>query len=367
MMTPAGPKPSQSSAIESCGLFDRPEVMSAVLRFHCKGYTVSKIIKAVAEKYPEIELNRADPYAIVREAARRGWLQFRPPQNLALAEELRRTNPWLNSVNVVRTTVSRDVALHAADALVRLLKCYRRADDRQEVHVGFAGGHSVRALARAFADLLSKPEQGLPETIVFHSMAAGFDPTDPTTDPNTFFTYFLNEPVLQIKPKFMGLNAPSIVKDGDIRRLRELADIKAAFAGMNKIDIIVTSGTEWSDPHSALLKRMQTSTASMEVLAKAGCIGDILWRPLADDGPIEQPTEIRALTLIELSQLTGFIRRGKHVLLMLGPCGGCSQPKGRLLGSILDQRNPLITDLVVDTRTVVQLEKLKIDRAARRA
>ena len=61
------------------GGLERRELISAVCRFFCKGYTVRQILLAMAEEYPQVELKREDPYALVRDAARRGWLRFRPP------------------------------------------------------------------------------------------------------------------------------------------------------------------------------------------------------------------------------------------------------------------------------------------------
>ncbi len=90
------------------------------------------------------------------------------------------------------------------------------------------------------------------------------------------------------------------------------------------------------------------------MLEAASCRGDIFWRPIADDGPIQADTDTRALTLIELSDLPGLIRAGKRVLLMLAPCGKCHRPKGRLLKCVLEQKRPIITDLVVDSRSVEQ-------------
>ena len=43
------------------------------------------------------------------------------------------------------------------------------------------------------------------------------------------------------------------------------------------------------------------------------------------------------------------------VLVMLAPCGKCHAPKGELLEAVLNQEQPLITDLVVDTLTVSQM------------
>ena len=335
--------------------YDRRQIVSVICRYHCKGYTVRQMCDALARVFPHVEFKREDFYEHIRYAAKRNWLHFRPPRHLRLADQIRDNYTYLKSVRVVHTAVLRDVAQHAARTLIGLLQTYRRKWNRDEVHIGFAGGHSMRALARAFADELCEPAKDLPRNVVFHALASGFDNTDPTTNPNAFFTYFMYKPMLQIKPHFLGLSAPAIVTPDLLRLLKKLPDIKAAYASAKSIDIVVTSGSQWSDEDSALRKRVQRSSQCMETLEKEQCVGDILWRPLSDRGPIEAETEYRALTLIELGQLPAIIRGDAHVLLMLGPCGNCHVPKGRLLRCVLEQKRPLITDLVVDSGSASQL------------
>jgi len=336
---------------------DRNEVISAVCRLFVKGLTIRQILEAMEKDFPQIKLKREDPYALIREAAKKGWLAFHPPQHARWTKSLQDDYPWLRA-RVVHTTAARDVAQYGAESLVGLLKGYRRNAERHEVHIGFSGGHATRALARAFANLLLfEPTDNLPEKVVIHAMAAGFDPRDPTTDPNTFCSYFTGEILNDIQVEFFGLAAPALVKPEDIRALRDLPAIKEAFAAVRDIDIIVASGSCWLDPHSAL-RSWYRSPESKRVLEEAGCVADVLWRPLSDRGPIEKDTSVRALTLVELSELPALIQQGKHVLLTLGPCGLCHAPKGRLLQCLLRQSKPLMTDLVVDSRTVAEMMRL---------
>ena len=60
---------------------------------------------------------------------------------------------------------------------------------------------------------------------------------------------------------------------------------------------------------------------------------------------------MRAVTLMELSDLPDFIKRGKQVLLLVGPCGQCGGPKEEVLESVLTHKRKLITHLVVDSRS----------------
>jgi DNA-binding transcriptional regulator LsrR (DeoR family) len=100
-----------------------------------------------------------------------------------------------------------------------------------------------------------------------------------------------------------------------------------------------------------LRKYMAKSDKSLKALQNAGCVGDMLWRPLGERGPIETESEIRAMTLVELSDLPKFIAGGKHVLLVLGPCVVCNRPKTEMLRAVLTMPPRLITHLVVDSRS----------------
>ena len=328
------------------GSMDQMEVLSAVCKHFCKGYTASEIVKAMKADGME-NIRREDPYQYISYAASRGWIRFVAPHEHSLREHIKTRCGWLKDVDVVHSSVFEDVAHHGAAMLVGMLQQYPAS--KQAVHIGFAGGHAMRKLAWAFAQLLREPTEGLPETVVFHSMVAGFDVYDPTTDPNAFFTYFLPDPAMQVKTGFVGLHAPAVVRTRQFAGLQELEGIEDCYAARKDLDIVVTSASIWTDPHCLLRQYMEKSKKSLVTLKAAGCIGDLLWRPLARSGPIETETEIRAMTLMELVDLQNFIAAGKHVLLALGPCGSCNRPKGEMLDAILNVRPQLITHLVVDS------------------
>ncbi len=218
----------------------------------------------------------------------------------------------------------------------------------------------MRKVAQAFAALLRQPIEGLPKTVVFHALVSGFNLAQPSTAPNGFFTYFASDPGIHVDTKFVGLHAPALIKTEQFDELRALDGIREAYDRADEIDIIVTSASLWSDEHSMLRQYMEREPEDLKALEAAGCIGDMLWRPLGPQGPMKIDTEIRAMTLIELSELPKKIRSGKHVLLVLGPCGGCNEPKGGILGSVLGGRQDvhgrqnLITHLVCDSRAARQ-------------
>jgi DNA-binding transcriptional regulator LsrR (DeoR family) len=293
-------------------------------------------------------MTREDPYRYLRKAVGRGWIRFDPPQEYSLQQRIREdAYPWLHDVSVVQSGRSEDVAYRAAKMLLELLQQHYA---KGEVHIGFSGGSSLRTLARRFAELLHKPVKHLPSAIVFHALVAGFDVNDPTTDPNAFFTYFVGGPATPCGMSFVALHAPAMVEKESEAKLRGLPGIKEAFERAPQIDIIVTSTSCWQDEHSTLRRCMALADESVEELENGGCLGDILWQPFGADGPFELDSHIRAMTLIRVSELSEFVRNGKHVLLVAGPCAYCHEPKADVVKAILDQEQRLITHLVTDSR-----------------
>ncbi len=328
------------------------ETLAAVCKYHCQGHSAVEITDLM-QKNHGIPMTREEPYQIISFAAHHGWIRFVPPYELGLREGLKKQYHWLEDVQCVHTSVFDDVGYRGAEMLLELLqKRHRSPYSKKEVHIGFAGGNSMRKLAQIFMYMLRQPIEGLPEKAVFHAMGAGFDVFDPTTDPNAFFTYFVKDHSMQIDTDFVGLHSPAFVKNEGFKELKAMDGIREAYTEVDKLDIIVTSGSVWSDEHNLLRKYMSKSRRALSALKNAGCVGDMLWRPVGKNGPIEIETEIRAMTLLELSDLPRFISEKRvNVLLVIGPCGGCNEPKSEVLDVILNCNPRLITHLVVDSRT----------------
>ncbi len=339
--------------------FDKRELVSLVCELFCKGLTVKKIIEALEEQLGEAgKMKRETPYALLRIAAKENWLRYHAPTDLKLAEKIRQSYMWLNHVGVVHTAVTDDVAHEASCMLIRLVQELCRNGKTEAIRIGFAAGFSMQKLAAAFADRLGEQTKDLPKKVIIHSCVAGFEPGRPTSDPNTFFSFFTNRLALQVEPEFVSLHAPSMVQSELIPALKENLEIRQAYEAAEHLDIIVTSGSDWADEHSSLRRCYERSPESLDALKKAGTVGDMLWRPIGKDGPIDIETAIRAMTLVELGRLPGFIREGQHVLLMLGSCGKCKTPKGKILHTILNQKEKLVSHLVVDSRTAGELVEI---------
>ncbi len=350
--TPTDREKIRRQVAEKPELFTNDELIAAVCMYFCRGMTVAEIREKIQEKLG-ISLSREQPHRLLSFAAQRNLLSFKAPLATELENQIAREYNWLKGVKVVRTAVSDDVSYRVAETLldhVCTLSKSRPAD--KAVHIGFAGGKALRKTARIFSEMLREPRMDLPQTIIFHAIVAGFQVTDPSTDPNGFFNYFAGETDLQVQASFIGLPAPMILKSGEIGKLRTISYLSEAFDSVKDIDIIVTSaGGHWQQGHSSYYSMLsKASPQTVEQLTRAGCIGDLMWRPLGKDGPLKVDTDMRTVTLIEPSALPEFIKRGKSVILLLGPCGTCGRPKGDVLGAILAKRN-LITHLVVDSRS----------------
>jgi DNA-binding transcriptional regulator LsrR (DeoR family) len=339
-------------------LFTATEVEAAIAELFCQGIPVAKI-RDEARKRFNIKLSREEPWRILSRIARNTGFQYRPKTDQAMSEAIHSKYRWLEPrhIKVVEAADSSSVAAQGAIYLLHLIQEHcRLRRGTKEYHVGYAGGRCLRQLAYEFARILSQPEpiDDFPKKLVFHSIVAGFGAENPETDPNFFYPYFVT-PAIEVKTEHVALTAPGMVKPEQIPRLKdEFRVIASAFERVDEIDIFITSASHWLDDHSTLKTLLRDSDESLRVLDAAGTIGDMCWQPLSATGPIDlevHKPDLVAMVLVTLNDLHEQIKKGKDVLLVMGPCGRCNKPKGPVLRAILGTKNPLINHLVVDSRT----------------
>jgi DNA-binding transcriptional regulator LsrR (DeoR family) len=340
---------------------DRFELESKVCNLFCEGKSTAAIRDLLANENPPIVLRRKEPWEIIQRVAKgqhhlSGSLQFVPPVTQALGRRLQAGRKWLEDrVEVVHTADVENIAYRAAGRLLDIM----RDSARPDFHVGFAGGGLLEQTARILAAKLSAAEIDpnlLPKRLYFHAMIGRFG-DDPGTDPNSFAAYFTREP-LQMEVRFEGLPTPGMVSAENEAILRDMEDIKASYDKIDLLDVIVTSaGGHWDLGHSRLHAAYgeKKDTAALAWLKEQGCIGDLMWRPISKSGAVSLADHTRAMTLIRLDQLPQLIQQRKKVMLILGPCVKCGKPKPEILDAVLNWSPPLITHLVVDSRTVHQL------------
>ncbi len=338
------------------------QLIDAVCSRFCKGDSPTQIREFIERGLGRV-LTREQPYQILSYAALNGLLKYAPPPDYELARKLKEADHRLVEVEVVRTDQLELVATRAAEVLLRMLQQLAVRKGAKEVHIGLAGGGTILRTVKAFGELLNGPVKDLPPKLVFHAMVTGLQLHDPRTDPNTFFNYLPFGKSGKLTTEFVALHGPAL-PDGDlIEHLLETHQptIKAFDEG-KQIDLVVTSGTSWKNDedrrHShSHLKRLLTGYKDddgrdvVSVLEKEhGCVGDLLWQPVNEEGPIPDETKVRAMTLRRLDELPGAIDKGAQVLLVLGPCA-CGRARDDVLRTVLGWKKRYITHLVADNRT----------------
>ena len=81
------------------------------------------------------------------------------------------------------------------------------------------------------------------------------------------------------------------------------------------------------------------------------------YRPYSATGPITEGTEIRAVTLLELSELSKMAMSGdKHVVVVAGPCGACGKTRSDAVKPLFESpKLRLWSHFVMDMETAAEL------------
>jgi DNA-binding transcriptional regulator LsrR (DeoR family) len=325
------------------------ELLAMVMFYFGEGKKATEIAEL-------LNVRREVPYKLLRVAAERHRLQYLAAPELKAMFRIRSKYTWLDDVRVANSAVTNDVSYHTAQLVLDLIKRYHEGG-RSEIHIAFAGGALLRETARILANSLRDAVNLRDLRIVFHALVAGFNETDPTADPNSFLGHFAMDAMNAVS--FVNLLAPGIVTSGEAATLRSIRAIKEAYARAGEIDIVVTSaGSHWGESGCSRLFRLYQSLGGEDCvreLLSQGAIGDIAWRPISETGPIISEVAVRAMTLLELADFADLVRRKKHVVLALAPCGTCGKPKLEVLKALLAWRPFYINNLILDSVTARSL------------
>jgi DNA-binding transcriptional regulator LsrR (DeoR family) len=332
------------------------EKIAAVCNLLCAGATPGQMVELMQKEYG-VTMSREEPYRLIRDAAARDWLRFIAPRADDLSQKLERRHPWLKRVDVVYSSSPSDVAYQAANLALELIDAHHNLLNKDEVHVGFAAGFSMRLVAKYLAELLKVAEPARLPTLWFHALSIGLDMDNPSTDPSAFFLYLdslgAEYHELRKKLKFIALRAPAVVGPGQMEGLSALPGVRDAYAKRDRLDIILTSAGCWEDPDNMVSRYPDLFSAqTKKKLEEQGWVGSMLWLPLSANGPIDRSQHPeQATVLVELSDLPGYIRRGAQVVLVGGVCHICKRSKASITGRILNLPDPhrLITHLVTDS------------------
>ena len=341
---------------------DYQEVSALVAFYFCKGVKPGAIPRKLKDEH-DVEIHEKSAWRWINEIAEKGGFSYNGSEALNLRTKIKERYPYLADVDVVATTMLETVASHGAHFVFQLLRQMVASGNHDDgIHIGVAGGRMLRsvtaALSQQFINTFTGEGDGVtpdvPTKLILHALGAGFSIDDPTTDPNAMFTRFLFDASIPVETKFVALRAPTIVHWDEFEHLKQLDGIRQAYEARGELDIVLTGLGTWKDETGLLRNYMQHCPDSEAELLARDVIGDLCWRPVGKGGIIDAPTKIRAMTLLELHELTGLIKRGVKVAVFCGPGRG-GITKTNVLKVILDNPEHLINYLIIDSRTAREL------------
>jgi hypothetical protein len=375
--------------VDSTAKFERK--LALVCEEFCRGESVDQIVLHLRNTFKGEKISRETPYRLLRIAAQREWLKF---QGLSLENYSRRlamasypvfdSSLHLDPVTVVQSAGTTPVADATAEMVLKLIE-EKAKSGKKRVHVAWAGGKTMALTAKLLSIALKNAEEDgsmrLPETIVWHSLMAGFDPNWPGLSPAGFLAT-IAEPRPQedrrLKHEFVVFGAPPIVTFELYEKIKEMPTVDEAFKRKHEIDIIVSSAGSWADDHSVLKQlspyfdkhrdSKHSSKKFADFLERRDCIGDLLWLPLFRGKELtftleaSREFDFRPMTLVELHELPELIKGGVKVVLAVGNCDTCKEPKDDILGEVIrvskiSPAHRLITNLVANKDTCERVLK----------
>lgn len=351
---------------------DDLELLLLICSLFCRGHKPSEIRDILARDYG-IQRTQQSIHPKLQIGALNGYISFTPPINEKLTDELKaRYGNVLQGISVSAAPTIDGVAFHAARQVGRLIRAVYAEKCRDAsrantkgVHLGLSGGWTLRLLCESFAKYLVETFVNgddseleaygpFPEVLHLHAMVAGFDPFDPTTEPNAMFTHLHLGNQVPMQMKFVGFNAPPVVRRDQFEQVKSLPQIATSYDQADEIEIAITSMGAWTDPDCMLRKCMQQFPDDFARMEKAGVIGDLMWRPFGPKGPLNGVTDVRTMSVMDLRGLTRLIAKGGKVVLVVGRTRR-HKSKADVLKQLLAYDQPLVSHLVVDALTAKEL------------
>jgi hypothetical protein len=351
---------------------------SRVVFFVCDAFLNEKnaiwIAKQTDARF-KVPLHRTQVYHVLAEGRSRGYFRLTPPRDELLAARMMdrfirsRPNTAAKVIEVVTHGLEvslENVAIAASDTAFSVIKDHHKralergmlpGDDRPAVHVGFGAGSTTMLVARHLAQRLRAEES--PPGLVLHALSSGFNVAEPATAPVAFFNFFHEIPGIS----YRGLFASAYATHDDWKKMRTHIGVRESFAERDKLDIVITSLASKEDPHGELNRFMEVNQdlgrKARQVLdVEQHRVGDVIYRPFNERGPITKHAGIRAVTLFELDELRAFAADpSKAVILVSGPCGdsGCRRSRHDALLPLLTVPSlDVWTHLVTDDRTALK-------------
>jgi len=333
------------------------------------GEKASSVARRIREQFGRPDITRQKIYPILCEGVRRGYLVLSPPVErdlaLRLAErfKLPRYEQDEKAVTVVassRVNRNQDVAAAAAELVVELIGRVAANPGRDKVHLGLGGGLSAMMVARRLAQRIYSDSQ-FPKLVLHTLSAGGFIPSEPQKSPVTYFSYFEGAAP---RIEYVALFSETVVSNEEFERVRANPSVRLTLERARDIDIVITSLASADDPHGLLRQYLSwlvecggLEKRAVEAMYEAGWVGDVQFRPYSATGPLTKECAVRAVTLLELSDMVSWAKNlNKYIVLLGGPCAECFSSKVKALRPLLE--NPdlrVFSHLVVDVQTAREL------------
>lgn len=362
-----------------------------------KGIT-STIAEWARNKFNRPDITREKIYPYIWEGFRRGFVSLNPPKTEELRDQLiKKFN--LSSVleecggDVYVTdvtdeeSVAKNVSFQAAETIIELLKSIKDQHEKEvkenperfdpnedfRVHVGFGAGYVAMEVAKRLA---TRNDKHIPK-LTLHAITSSYYLDEPEKDASTYFSYFTQK---RLDVKCVAFNTTPILccKPDQIAEHWNNPSLKFSYEQRNEIDVVVTSLADAKDEHGLLKKyfsALDINENVIEQLEKEGWVGDLLFNPFSENGPIF-PENYQTAPLFSFNELVNLAhgktlndanikakpKRKRYVVLIGGPCADmhCKKTKEAALFPLLNNESMRVwTHLIIDSQTAKKLIELQ--------
>jgi len=338
-------------------------VFAVIDRFIRKKESANQIVSWLAAERG-IRLSREQIYPIMKKALERGFITLTAPESAELAQRLIDRfdfgGEYVGVVDVRKRDAVDELAALAAKRVLALI-C-ELGGKKKRVRIGFAPGRTSMSVARQLALAMRVAKKDTLPKLTLHALSSGLSVDHPETSPTSYFSYFSEFDFVDYRCLFA---MPFVRHKEELASLKDFAGVARCFKEAQQVDIVVTSLGSAGDAHSDLRFYFDTNDAAglspKAKLDALGWTGEIMCRPFGPDGePIEDDSIVRAVTCLEIADLTRIANSaGRHVVLVSPPCSKCATPKTDALFALMNRKQRAFSSLVLDVGTAGALIEKK--------
>lgn len=280
------------------------EIVFEVCCRFLEGQRVNQILKWLQEHLDNP--TRETVYYLVREGVKRGFIHAKAPEEVGLGQVLRTRYPSIDTMvlDVKGKGAVHHIAARGAELIVELIHIVGE-EKGGSARIGMGGGMTTQTFAQHLAIRL-RAEERLPRLYI-HALTSGFDVERPLGAPVAFFSLFhdLQRVTPDVVIDFVGLFAPAVIPYGQYEIIKKNRGVREALTLSREIDIVITSLGAADDQHSMYnaILGFEENDKKKEYLERKGWMGDILWRPFSNEGPIKEDKGLLTVTLLEPEDL----------------------------------------------------------------